>query len=223
MHRIVQLLTAGAVVAVVVGPSFAGVAAPYDVPRMKSISIDGDAGDWGDGGFRVDVLADRTCVAQVDQPIFTTPAPAENQAFFGSRIQRTMALLATSSSQRRQPVRILFYGQSIVHGSWTRMFVSNSGRIVIEPRDFVIHDSYRILKATCPPGFEIQWEVVPRSVDVYKPPVPDENAWQQYAGRVHLTTVAHGLTNGPHVLEIVPVGDGPVPIEEIHMHRPPLH
>ncbi|MGD1000451.1 MAG: prolyl oligopeptidase family serine peptidase [Candidatus Brocadiia bacterium] len=29
----------------------------FDIPRMDNITIDGDAMDWGDGGFRVDVLA----------------------------------------------------------------------------------------------------------------------------------------------------------------------
>ena len=28
----------------------------YDVPQMKAVVIDGKAGDWGDGGFRVDLL-----------------------------------------------------------------------------------------------------------------------------------------------------------------------
>ena len=38
--------------------SVAAVGAPpvYDIPRMDKIVIDGKAGDWGDGGFRVDVL-----------------------------------------------------------------------------------------------------------------------------------------------------------------------
>ena len=29
----------------------------FDIPRMDNITIDGDPTDWGDGGFRVDVLA----------------------------------------------------------------------------------------------------------------------------------------------------------------------
>lgn len=38
----------------------------------------------------------------------------------GSRIQRTMTLLATSTAERRNPVRILFYGQSIVRQDYAR-------------------------------------------------------------------------------------------------------
>ena len=28
----------------------------YDVPRMEAVVIDGEGGDWGDGGFRIDML-----------------------------------------------------------------------------------------------------------------------------------------------------------------------
>jgi len=108
-------------------------------------------------------------------------------------------------------------------GNNRERFVSNSGRIVIEPRDLVIQDSYRVLKSKCPPGFEIHWEVVPMFVDIYSPPVAEKDDWHKYANRIHLTTVANGLEDGVHVLEVIPVGDGPVPIEEIYVHRPPLH
>ena len=36
----------------------------------------------------------------------------------GQNIQRTMSLLATSTPQRRNKVRILFYGQSITEQDW---------------------------------------------------------------------------------------------------------
>ena len=35
-------------------------------------------------------------------------------------------------------------------------------------------------------------------------------------------TVVQGIVNGPHTLEIIPVGDGAVPLREIVVHRPPL-
>jgi hypothetical protein len=43
-----------------------------------------------------------------------------------------------------------------------------------------------------------------------------------YSGKVDATTVAQGLTNAVHTLEIVPNSDGPVPIEAIQVYRPPL-
>ncbi len=112
------------------------------------------------------------------------------------------------------------------NGNSRERFVSRSGRVVLEPRDFSLRESYTVLKSATPAGFEVHWSVVPRFVDVLAPPaVPDpsdRNASLDFAARVHRTIVAHGLVNGPHVLEIVPNGDGPVPIEEIVIHRPPL-
>ena len=49
---------------------------------------------------------------------FPPPAPIENNATFGARIQRTMGLLATTTPAERRQVRILFYGQSITEQDW---------------------------------------------------------------------------------------------------------
>lgn len=48
------------------------------------------------------------------------PAPEPDEAAFGRGIQRTMTLLASSTPQKRNPVRILFYGQSITEQAWTK-------------------------------------------------------------------------------------------------------
>ena len=45
------------------------------------------------------------------------PSPEPNQAFYGQHLQRSMALLDTSSKQRRWPVKVLIYGQSITGSS----------------------------------------------------------------------------------------------------------
>ncbi len=46
------------------------------------------------------------------------PALAEDPAshFFGTRLQRTLTLLASSTENQARKIRILFYGQSIVAG-----------------------------------------------------------------------------------------------------------
>ena len=41
------------------------------------------------------------------------PLPPEDETFFGARIPRTMSLLESSRPERRTPVKILIYGQSI--------------------------------------------------------------------------------------------------------------
>jgi len=46
------------------------------------------------------------------------PDPGEDEREFGTHLQRTMALLATSTSEHRNHVRILVYGQSISQGDW---------------------------------------------------------------------------------------------------------
>ena len=47
------------------------------------------------------------------------PAPAaEDTTKFGAGVQRTMKLLATSTAQKKNTVKILVYGQSISHGTW---------------------------------------------------------------------------------------------------------
>src|SRR6478672_3192627 len=51
---------------------------------------------------------------------FPPPAPIENNASFGARIQRTMGLLAASTPTERRQVRILFYGQSITLQEWSQ-------------------------------------------------------------------------------------------------------
>ena len=55
------------------------------------------------------------------QPRTFPPAPPEaHSESFGSEIQRTMALLATSTPAHRNQVRILFYGQSITKQEWSQ-------------------------------------------------------------------------------------------------------
>ena len=50
---------------------------------------------------------------------FKAPPPPPNLAALGANIQRTMTLLATSTPQKRNRVRILFYGQSVTAGPWS--------------------------------------------------------------------------------------------------------
>ena len=50
---------------------------------------------------------------------------AEPAIPYGSRIQRTMRLLATSTPQQRNRVKILFYGQSIIAQNWWKAIVAD--------------------------------------------------------------------------------------------------
>jgi hypothetical protein len=61
---------------------------------------------------------------RVEKPAFPAVAPDPNISQFGAGIQRTMTLLATSTPERRNTVRILFYGQSLTKQEWARTVAS---------------------------------------------------------------------------------------------------
>jgi hypothetical protein len=54
-----------------------------------------------------------------DYPPPRMPSDAQKQEL-GMHIQRTMTLLATSTPEHRNKVRILFYGQSITEQEWSK-------------------------------------------------------------------------------------------------------
>ncbi|OGV73409.1 MAG: hypothetical protein A3K19_10920 [Lentisphaerae bacterium RIFOXYB12_FULL_65_16] len=101
-------------------------------------------------------------------------------------------------------------------GNTTEPFVSNSKRVVIDPNDFGFAAAEKYTKTKCPVGFEVKWEVVPMFVDTYEPPPKFDPT------RTNNMRVVQLIDNGPHTLEIIPNGNGPVPIKEIIAHEPPL-
>lgn len=95
-------------------------------------------------------------------------------------------------------------------------FVSNSGRIVIDYRDLKNSWALERTDEPLPPNFEISWKVIPLFVDVYQAPGRGDQA------DIQQITLVKCLPNGRHVLEIIPNGDGVVPLEEIIVYEPPL-
>ena len=53
------------------------------------------------------------------QDKFEAPPLPANLDQLGKNLQRTMTLLATSTPEHRNRVRILFYGQSVTAGPWS--------------------------------------------------------------------------------------------------------
>jgi hypothetical protein len=101
-------------------------------------------------------------------------------------------------------------------GEATKRFVSDSGRVVIEPRMWSVIGALRYRKMELPKDYEVTWEVKPLFTDTYAAPkTPD-------AAKEYATTLAQGLTNTRHTLRLVPNGDGSVPIAAIRVYRPPL-
>ena len=66
------------------------------------------------------------------------------------------------------------------------------------------------------PGYEVTWTVPPLFIDTYRP------SKQENDGTGESITVAKLLQNWKHSLEIIPSGDGAVPIHAIRVYRPPL-
>lgn len=95
-------------------------------------------------------------------------------------------------------------------------FISNSGRVVIEPRNWWLKNAQEYTGKATPKGFEIKWQVFPLFVNVYTAPKIEDPA-QEY-----VTTVAQNLENSKHTLEIIPDKNGIAPIQSIRVYRPPL-
>lgn len=100
--------------------------------------------------------------------------------------------------------------------SYPDVFVSNSGRVVIDYRDFKIPWARTYSKKPCPEGFEATWEAIPLFTETLVMPADADKS------KVRLVTLAKGLTNGRHTVQIVPNGDGAVPVESVIVYEPGL-
>jgi hypothetical protein len=101
-------------------------------------------------------------------------------------------------------------------GTAAERFVSRSGRVIIEPGAWNVLWALQYSKKPLPADYLITWDTRPLFVDVYQAPATPDPA------REYATTLAQGLVNGPHTLELVPNGDGPVPVAGFRVYRPPL-
>ncbi len=101
-------------------------------------------------------------------------------------------------------------------GTHDKPFVSNSGRIIIDPHDFTWHHSHIVSKKPMPATIKFGWKVVLMGSDTYAP------GKFKNRGRVDNHTVIQGIANNKHVLELVINGDGVVPVGSIVAYRPPM-
>jgi hypothetical protein len=138
------------------------------------------------------------------------------------RIQRGAPLLVedwtltlTELSSDYKQVKFTLRGSSTGEdgaGVSTERFVSNSGRIVIEPGDWNLEYCLQVFKRPLQPGFQIEWKVVPQFVDEFVAPGSLDPTTEM------TVTVANGLTNGKHVLELT--GDKQTAIAALRVYRP---
>ncbi|MBU0607762.1 MAG: SGNH/GDSL hydrolase family protein [Armatimonadetes bacterium] len=101
-------------------------------------------------------------------------------------------------------------------GDASQRFVSNSGRVIIEPSAWSVMGALTYSKKPVPEGYVVTWETRPLFVDTYQAPsTPD--AALEYA-----TNLAMLMSNGPHTIELIPNGDGAVPVEGFRFYTPPV-
>ena len=112
-------------------------------------------------------------------------------------------------------------------GRSDQRFVSKSGRIVIDPKDWNVDYSLALpgIKPV-PAKFVVHWKVVPYYQDTFsasgKSDAKSDNQSENKADKTIETvvTVAQGLVNGKHTLEIS--GSPATPLTAIRIYRPPV-
>ncbi|MFW5820199.1 MAG: SGNH/GDSL hydrolase family protein [Bacteroidota bacterium] len=96
-------------------------------------------------------------------------------------------------------------------GSSRLPFVSNSGKIVIQPEDWFIKQAWLHSGIQIQKGYEVHWKTYTKATDFIIPLMSGEKSW-----------IIQGLKNGEHLLQIVAFGDYPLPIKKIIIHKPYL-
>lgn len=143
------------------------------------------------------------CVAGAfaDSP-FPAPKYLGEVSSYGRNIQRTMRLLATSTPEHRNTVRILFYGQSITEQNWSKL-VADDLRTRFPNANLVIEN--RALA-----GFASQMLVRTAETDLY-PFQPDllifhvygaHDKYEDIIRRVRERTTAEILQQNDHVTKL---------------------
>jgi hypothetical protein len=100
--------------------------------------------------------------------------------------------------------------------SQARCFDSHSGRVHIESADWSLAKGCAISGKFLPDPLTITWRVELMGTDVLRPRLDADK------GAVDRYTLIQGIANTKHTLELIPNGDGPVPVSEIVVYRPPL-
>ncbi|MGA2496107.1 MAG: SGNH/GDSL hydrolase family protein [Tepidisphaeraceae bacterium] len=101
-------------------------------------------------------------------------------------------------------------------GRSDQRFVSNSGRVVIPPEGWGVEFALEVLAGfkPVPAAFTVKWQTIPQFADTFASPGAKAPAIET------TVTLAQGLANGKHTLEIT--GADSTPIAAIRVYRPPL-
>jgi len=106
-------------------------------------------------------------------------------------------------------------------GNNTELFTSNSGRVVIEGGDnwgitsWINYNSeYNKKVIKIPEGYKVMWSVVPHFLDVLEFPQ------SKYNGTENAVSLIQGISNGPHVLKLVPLPGIRLEIKGFRVYQP---
>jgi len=101
-------------------------------------------------------------------------------------------------------------------GLSTERFVSDSGRVVIEPQDWTFGFDRSVSKKPMPQSVTVRWQTKALFTDSYTPLKVEDAAYE------YPTVLAQGLPNTTHTLEIISETGKPIDIAFIRVYRPPF-
>ncbi len=200
----------------------------------KDVKMDGGALKLDFDGNRVDVISapgkggtarvliDGKKPSEIPELIAFTRTSL-SQSFWGPALLRVSSerprvvedwvLKVTQVDDKAEHIRFTVEGLKTGpdgEGVSSEHFVSKSGQIVIEPGDWWVKNVQDYTKKTLPVGFVVKWKAVLQGADIYSAPEGGD------ASREAVVTVAQGLPNGRHTLEL----KGPVQPLSIRIYRP---
>ncbi len=102
-------------------------------------------------------------------------------------------------------------------GNSHEMFVSNSGRVVIDPQDWFLEKNINFTGDPAPEGYSMTWQTRPHHVDIYESPKKFDPPREQ------AVTIVQGVNNKPHQIVLKATDpDNPPAILAIRVFEPPL-
>jgi hypothetical protein len=101
-------------------------------------------------------------------------------------------------------------------GVSTEQFVSNSGRVVIDPQDWTFDYDRSVGKKPMPATVTVTWQTKAICTDTYAPLKVADPAYE------YPTTLAQGIPNAAHTLETSSASGRPIDIAAIRVYRPPF-
>lgn len=128
-------------------------------------------------------------------------------------------LVVTEVDTETQKVKFDAFGSKTGfdgRGDSDQTFVSDSGRVVIEPQNWWLKSAYQLSNQSVPVGFQIKWRVDPLFSDTYAVPNVTDPSYE------YVTLVAQNLSNARHTLELLPVSSKDSLPQEIRVYRPPV-